>query len=820
MEPTPLFLLVIPFAAGILSARQVYGLDAADRSWLFFAFVFCLYFFSTSLVLTSGKRGYIPGRRGLFYLLVSMLLVFSVGLLHQRFHQGLLVERSSLLSDLSERGGEFVFSGIVLKAPVPSASGCRTMVLVERLEGPGRAMQIHEPAALTLRDVSWRQIQPGAAIRFAATLRQVRNFRTPGSFDYENWWALRGIRIKAFSNSPLKLAVLSKDLRPNGLLHELSLELQKLRHHIMVTISSFFTGRDSRAVAMALLTGERAWFERQTREGFAASGLGHLLAVSGLHMALIAFIAAGIARFVMGLSSWALLNLNVRMISCWFAVAACLLYTAVAGFSPSSLRAFFIVLSLGLALVLEQNWNPKNATALAALILLCVSPFYLLDVSFQLSFYVVFFLIHFSEHLRFSGRPFWGKLAGLLLLSAASFLFASPLVAFYFQRFSLLAIPLNLLAIPLVEFLVLPCLLLGLLFSWIFPVVSGMFWQLADRGIAVLMGLVRISTADQWMHGHVLPPSVGQLCLITALFLVVPAVRVGKGFRKTAGALSIILIFTFLFHGYERTHHQDLILHLPDVGQGLCLVVEFPRGRVMVADAGGARSFDTGEMVVAPYLRRLGITRIDILALSHPELDHAGGIPSLLRQFQIGQIWINIDENPALSQWQEMLRIARQKKIPVVRWAEPSWYPVERDCRVMVLPCRDCPEHLSRNARCLVFRLDYRGQHILMTGDIDTWRERRLLSRHDVSARVMVIPHHGSRTSSSVRFLETVSPSVALCPVGYKNPFHLPSHVVMARYERLGIPVFRTDTDGTIDVRLSGSGSIRVSGYTGREREF
>ncbi len=818
-EPAPLFLIAVPFSAGIFWARQMFGLESSDCMWLSGTLLFCLCIFFISLV-DHEEGGFVLDRKYLFCMLAGTIILFSAGYCHERYHFLLLQQESRLLSGLSETGGEFVFSGIVLDAPVPVSVGCRSRVLVESLEEPGGSTPVHETMTVTFKGLAWQQITPGSSIRFAASLGKVRNFKTPGTFDYENWWALRGIKVRGFSASPLKLLVLSQragGMSWTGLLH---IYIQKLRQGIMNAVSAFFTVNETRAVAMAMLTGERAWFDQELTERFAVSGLGHLLAVSGLHMALVALFAGGMVRFMAGFSQWILLNLNVRLVSCCAAVAACLIYTATAGFSPSSLRAFFMVLCLGLALFFEKNFSPKNSTALAALILLIISPFYLFDVSFQLSFFVVFFLIHLFESLNFSTRTLRAKISKIAVLSAAAFLFAAPLAAFYFQRFSAAAVVLNLAAVPLTEFLILPGLLLGLLSSAAFPSITGMFWQPADLGIRLLTSMASHAASLSWISRHVVPPSISQICLITVLFLMVPLGAVKYRFKKISLAVSLLLVVVTLFHGYEKKHRSTLEFHLVDVGQGLCQVVEFPNGLVMVSDAGGSRSFDMGERVVAPYLRRLGITKIDVLAVSHPEQDHAGGIPSLLRQFRIGELWLNTDDNPALPAWEELLSLAEIKEIPVKRWKRPQFVFLGQDSKIEVLPCMNCPEKKSRNARCLVFKLAFRGRHILMTGDIDYWREKRILSLQGIKSKVMVIPHHGSRTSSSLSFLKAVSPEVALCPVGYKNIFKLPSDAVIKRYKRLGVQVFRTDRDGTIDVQIPQSGRIRVSAYTGRRQEF
>ncbi len=810
-EPTPLLLLILPFAAGIVYSRGIDGLDRLDLIWIWLFILFCIFFFSIPFFLSREGNGFrITGLR-LSCLIGSLILGFSLGVFHERETYQRISQNQRVLLSLADKGGEHVFTGLVLTAPVPVENACKTQMLVYATETPFGSHPVDEILAVTFGGVDWREIEPGTVVRFAARLRRVRNFKTPGSFDFENWWLIRKIMVRGWCSSGLKFVVGSKE---DSLSPGLGVELfvQRLRHVIMREISCFFRDGGSRAVAMAVLTGERAWFQHDLRQGFGASGLGHILAVSGLHMAIIALFAAGVVRFFLGFSQWILLRFNVRIISYWSAVGACLVYTAIAGFSPSSLRAFFMVLVFGLSMLLNRPAALKNCLALAALILLLLSPFYLFDISFQLSFFIVFFLIHFYGLLKFSGgRPSrWFK--ELIAISCAAFVLASPLVAFYFQRFAFLAVPFNMAAVPLTEFAILPTLFLGLMFSWLLPGLPNPMWMCADWAMSCLVKLVQLSSQIQGINTHILPPSIAQLCILTALFLVLPLVT-KRSFKNMAIVIAASFLMVTGYKIYKEANPNSLFFHVVDVGQGLCQVIQFPDGRTMVADAGGLNGFDVGGSVVAPYLRRLGIKRIDILAVSHAERDHIGGVPALLRQFQVGQLWLGQGTNPGLDAYWEVLRLAKEKAIPIRMWDHRLTLSIDRDLSLDVLPCQSCPGKMSRNARCLVLRIGFNGRHVLLTGDIDKWRERRVSTSGLLSSEIMVMPHHGSTSSSSKVFLHAVHPLIAICSCGYKNSFHLPSKKVLKRYERLGITVFRTDIDGTIDVRISREGEIKIATY-------
>ncbi len=816
LEPAPLLLVVIPFSAGILFSRILSSGAFPGLYWIYSLVLFSLFLFITPII-SHDDSGAVPlDKRGLSGLVFCLVFIFLLGLFHERASEGRLFKEQALLLNLAEKGGEHVFTGIVSKSPVPSVAGCKTQVFVYTVDSPEGSRPVMERLYMTFKGISWMELEPGASLRFAARLFEIRNFKTPGALDIENHWLIRGIKVRGICGSSQKLiTVPSKSGAPSVFLW-IELKIEKLRHRIMKSIFFSFEKEDERAIAMAILTGERAWFTDQLRDSFGVSGLGHLLAVSGLHMALVAIFSVTFVRLLLSLSQWVLLNMNVRMISCGTAIFSCLTYAAIAGFSPSSLRSFFMVLLIGVSLVFGRLASMKNSLALAAICLLLISPFYLFDISFQLSFFVVFFLIHFSDHLMFSGSRLRRWTKETMALSIAAFVFSSPLVAFYFQRFSILAVPLNFLAVPLTEFLLLPMLLMGLMPAICFPGLPNPFWNMGERAIEVLVKLSSFSTQIQGESSYIIPPSIGQICLVAAIFLLLPLCR-RKVFLRGVVLVCIIALASLTgLRLYGNNTSKGLCLHVPDVGQGLCQILQMPGGKVMVVDGGGLGSIDVGRAVVGPYLRRLGIRRIDILAISHPEQDHMGGVPTLLRQFDIGQLWLGQDDNPSLGSWKETMEIARKRHIPVRRWIRNARVVLPGDVSATILPCQGCQAIHSRNSRCVVFRIGYKTRHILLPGDIDKWREKRIASSVSLVSDVLVVPHHGSRTSSSLPFLKAVSPGVAICPVGYHNRFHLPSKRVIERYERLDVPVFRTDVDGTIDVQISEDEKIQVSSFTGR----
>jgi competence protein ComEC len=260
-----------------------------------------------------------------------------------------------------------------------------------------------------------------------------------------------------------------------------------------------------------------------------------------------------------------------------------------------------------------------------------------------------------------------------------------------------------------------------------------------------------------------------------------------------------------------------LVVTFLDVGQGNATLIEGPRGFVALVDGGGRydESFDTGARIVEPVLRAAGITRLDLVVLTHAHPDHINGLLRILRRFPVGALWSTEDDgrNPVYTR---LLALARERAVPTPPpgFVARSGLTVEacgpwRDGRVAV------PPGLSTNDASLVLRLAFAGRTVLLPGDIGEEGEAELLDRRgsglNLSAEVLGMPHHGSRHASGSRFLDAVAPRLAVASAGRFNRFGLPSPAVLDRYASRGVEVLRTDRDGAVAVTIDITGQLRTS---------
>ena len=591
----------------------------------------------------------------------------------------------------------------------------------------------------------------------------------------------------------------------------------------MELVGGAFAEPADRAVAGALLFGHRSGLPPQLAEAFSITGTGHLLAVSGLHMALAAALVFFCVRWCLLRSQRIALHVPVTKVATLFSMAAVVAYAGLAGFSPSATRAMIMILIFSLALIIERPHAPVNSLAAAAWILLAMSPFYLFDMAFQLSFAAVFFLILFSplfrmpEHEVSTGRRAAVYLLGVAGVSVVAALATAPLAAWYFQRLSMAGPVLNLVLVPAVCFIILPLLIAGAGVSLLWPAFAHMFF-LVPAGVMItgMLKLIEAAAHIQWAAFWIARPEIWQpvlfwLALLAAGLSV--SRRMERRLKLRLRIISIVLFCTvpagMLYERYVREAGMNFILHVPDVGQGTCQVVELPGGRLMVMDGGGFRSttFDTGERIVAPFIRTLGYTHIDILALSHPETDHVGGLAALVRQFSPDELWTNIDTAPWNQSWNNLVDAVREMGVRHVIFTEDRVF-ARYGVHFQVFTPAACLSARSRNSRSLVVRLSHGGGAFLLTGDIDRQREACLVGEKPGPADVVVVPHHGSRTSSSPDFISYVHPRAAFISAGWRNYLGLPAPDVVDRWQRAGAEVLSTARDGTLTASFRQGGLV------------
>jgi len=657
---------------------------------------------------------------------------------------------------------------------------------------------------------------------FSARIRKPRNFKNPGGFDYVRWLAFQNIYSICHVSTD---TLVSKIGIQKG--RRLLREVDGFRIRVGEAIDRF-AASPANLLLRALILGERRIVPKDIRESFNRSGTAHILAISGLHIGIVAAVAYFLFRQLLSLSERLLLAVNVPKISALFSLVPVVLYALIAGASVSVQRASIMVATYMVALLFGRERDVYHALALAALVILLIEPSALFGPSFQLSFVSVLGICFFSPRigsllpkkdplLRQLEHPLRARIASrivlFVLVSFSALLATAPLVAYHFNRFSLSGVFANLVIVPLVGCLVVPLSLLGAAFSPLFSNISACLFSVSAALCNSAIAAAHFLAAIPWTSFLVPAPTLSELA---SFYLFLVALFLWKFFRLPKQLLFVscfLLVATIAYgHFHFRPHGFQAVF--VDTGQGDAALLRFPQGKTMLIDGGGFydHSFDTGENIIAPLLLRNRIGRIDYLVMTHPHPDHFGGLLFIAENFSIQEFWSNGDSvgDPNFEHLRAILRkkgvamhvldsgspdrIIQGVKVEFLH-PSPNYFPARYDTNAYL------------NNRSLVIRFSYRKVQYLFAGDVHAAAEERLLATTaDVSSLVLKVPHHGSTTSCSIPFVAAVSPRIAVCSVGYQNPFGLPHAQVLQRLRDIGCTVYRTDLDGAVAITADDEG--------------
>jgi competence protein ComEC len=708
-------------------------------------------------------------------------------------------------------GLPWTVEGEVVRAPERSFGRSRVVLELVAVERGQRRREAEGRVAVTLNGDPLEPLLPGDRVRFVAPLRVPRGFANPGAPDLARRAAADGVVAVAGLHDAAALARLAVEVRPS-----LRRGVAAWRARLAAAIGERLAGVQ-RALVESLVVGDRGAIDHPLDDAFRDAGVSHVLSVSGLHLAVAAFLFyVGLTRLLVRVPRLA----RGRPVRRWAAAAglpAVVIYTLLTGAEVATVRACVVALVYFAAVALDRRTTSLGALAVAALVVLLASPLELFDPSFQLSFAAALGtgLLGTRWSPKGSGGGFalrllrWGL--RLCAASAAAILATLPIGAFWFSQVSPMGILSNLVVVPLAELGIVPIGLLGAVLS----LVPGLGWlggallHVAGWGAAAMAGFVRwfAAWAPSW---HVAAPSFVEIVAWYAGLLGL--VAGGRRGRRVALSCALVVLASFGVGALATRLSTTTTATFLDVGQGDACVIELPHGRAAVIDGGGSfdPDFDPGREVLAPFLWRRGIRRIDLLVLSHPHPDHANGLPFVVENFAVGEIWTNGQESHLAAL--ERLRAAAAGH--GVRMATPRTVEIGGARLRPLAPFDDqgrlaADPTLGENDNSLVVELTWGGRRLLFTGDVEREAEA-LLAPRLAGADVVKVPHHGSRTSSTEPLVQATRPALAVISVGERNRWGFPHPSVLARWREVGARVLRTDVDGAVSVSLGRGGALSV----------
>lgn len=691
----------------------------------------------------------------------------------------------------SLEGRDIELTGVVASLPDVFEQGRRFIIDAERATLAGEAVDVPRRIALGWYDSARAvpALRPGERWILTVRLKRPHGLANPGGFDAEAWWFTEGVRATGYVRA-------GGARRLEAFVFSVRDAVGRARALMRDRITSALPDARHAGVIVALVIGDQRAIRADEWDVFNITGIGHLVSISGLHITMIAALAAGLLHYLWRHSFFTRASLPLRLparkVAAAGGLAAALAYVALAGFGIPAQRTLLMLAVVTAAVWRDRFVAAPHVLALALLAVLVFDPWAILWPGFWLSFFAIACLIMASH-----GRE---QIASGLRQSVAAGMQSQwvvtvallPLTLLLFGRTSLVSPVANALAIPLVSFIVTPLALLG---SVLPAPLRGWLLQAAHAGIALLSKVLHWLSALPLAVWQVPAPDLlpTLLALAGTLWLLAPR---GWPFRW-AGALAWLPLLA----GGPSAPSEGLWLTAFDVGQGNALLVETRNFRLLY-DTGPAYSpeADGGSRVILPTLRSRGIARLDALVISHSDSDHAGGARSLLKVLPVGWIASSLPAGHAL-----LGAPLGERHVACV--AGQHWRVDDVEFEFLH-PLAGDHSVSKPNARSCVLAIRV-GQHaVLLGGDIEAPQERALVARaaQRLRADILLAPHHGSGTSSTPEFLDAVSPQLALFQVGYRNRYRHPKADVVARYEARGIRVLRSDEAGAVTLAVDAAG--------------
>ncbi len=702
------------------------------------------------------------------------------------------------------------------------------LVMMVEVSQIGKAGELNPTSGL-LR-LTWREadhsIHQGDLIDVMTRLREPYGTRNPGGFHFGEYLTRKGVHVVASVTGPGAIQI-----RQATTVRIFPLFWQQIdiwREHVhraaMAALKNPALG-----LFLGMIIGEQSFITSEVRDAFMVTGTVHIISISGSHLGLIAFLmffcVKGIVlRLPLVWLEWLSLRLTATRLAVLMTMPVVSFYTLLAGSEIATVRSWVMIMLFLVAVWIGREKHLLTALGIAAMLALIGNPQEMYDTSFQLSYSAVLaiaLVIQMQQRKADNGQgmgelpsglveQLWQRIMQAWWITLAVTLATWPLVAYYFNHIAWLGLFSNLIIVPLVGFLMIP---LGLL-SVVWVLLTGaemlplgfLHQAIADFLVKTVSVLAHIPGAE-W---HVASPSILMIMVYYGLLLVLvlrihkPTLQVSCG----AGVLAILL-----WWGWSPRLDLDLNtvrVTFLDVGQGDATVIELPDGQTILIDGGPAyRRLDMGQAVIGPYLWDRGIRRIDHVIATHPQWDHVGGLPWILKSFDVGQYWSNgIVREQAFSQrLQNAIQEIGLKE--QVAWkgkeitsARPCIFQVLNP----VLSAGDLPRaSLSSmsgsvlNNQSIITRLDC-GQHsFLLTADAEEEALAKLNQLPIVrTARVVKVPHHGAKSSLHKKWIKQLDAEMAVVSAGQHNRYGHPYPKVVEAYAQEGIPLYRTDLDGAV----------------------
>jgi competence protein ComEC len=757
--------------------------------------------------------------------LLAMIVGSMFALGYFRHHQLLFPTfPPNHLRSVMNENNDFFLEGVLLHEPERLPNRSRWYLRAERIWHLTGAEEISGDLLLNVRQLR-REWHYGDRIRAQIRPTVPKDSGNPGGFNYATYLSRRQIYAIGFLESDEKIELVER--APDRLRGA----VESLRRKIRRYIESHFTP-ESGALMKALVVGDMGEISKKTRSDFTAAGVNHVLSISGLHVAMLGLVVFWLVRWLGSFNLYLLLRCNLVKIATFCSFVAVVFYTALAGAMVPTVRSAIMIGVYELAVLLDREEEVLTSLTFAALLIALIWPGVIADISFQLSFLAVFSIAWGMRQVfrtvaapekdrlpqeRSRIKPKLRSIGMHLAVPLLATIGTGPLIAHYFGHLSLAGFVSNPIVVPLIGFVVVP---LGLAISFIslaWPdsvtaLVSITEWLLWLSG-----RLVEWFASLPFAHISVPAPDLWEIGAVYFLIASLLWLKKSRGAVIAVGLSTSILITDVAYWARERWARPELRVTYLNVGQGDAVVVEFPGAKTLLIDAGGTATgeFDTGEAIVGPYLRSRKILKVDYLLVSHPRIDHYGGMASIVREFTPEQFWSGAAKGRT-HRFEELDEILDRSKVQRVNLTnEAPCRSIEGVNLCFLYPPADRNDDVS-----VVLQLHYGKARLLFTGDIDK-RDEQFLSQRParINSAVLKVPRHGSASASTPEFIFAVQPRLAVISGTTRNA-RAQKQELADRYRDAGAEILRTEEDGAIIITTDGNDLRYESVKSGKRGEI
>ena len=690
---------------------------------------------------------------------------------------------------------EIQVEGVVSNLPQQFENGVRFEFDVEKVLTDGAVVPHHISLAhysLGLGQATHHLVPVHAGERWQllVKLKRPHGLVNPSGFDFEAWALERNIR----ATGSVRASGLNRRIK--ALVWQPDYLVQHVRQNIQANMQKTLQGKPYSGVLQALVIGNEDALLQADWQVFLRTGTNHLMSISGLHITMLSSLAFAFALFFWRRSTLLTLKIPASKAAVLFGLLTAFLYALVAGFSVPTQRTFYMLCVFALALWSDRKLNIATVLAYALLVVVLLDPWAVLAPGFWLSFCAVAFLA-FALGGRLGKVNWWLSAIRSQWVATLALI---PFLLIFFQQFSLISPLANGFAIPVISLLVVPLAIFGGVFS-IAPILL-----LAHAVMAKTMELLQLLSGFDWAVWQQPTPSPWAVLLaVVGLFWIF----MPKGLPMRY--LGFIFCLPLVTLKPDSPEFSEFRLSVLDVGQGLSVVIQTHR-HALLYDTGTKISSqtDSGARIVVPYLRSIGVGHLDVLVVSHDDVDHSGGMDSVLSS--VSTDWMLTSLNRPVKNVKNIHCFAGQS------W---QWDGVSFE---VFSPQQESYQSNSvkDNNRSCVLRVSTPKGSVLLTGDIEREVEAALVESDSTALKsdVLIVPHHGSKTSSTLSFIEAVNPKVAVFTAGYRNRFGHPKSEIVERYVARGIKTYRSDLDGAVLMDIGQSDDLRVVAWRHQARHY